>query len=394
MISFDKALELVLEYALPKPVEYVSLENAYGRILAENILSDVDIPPANMSSMDGYACRFCDQNLQLRVIETIAAGYAPTKNIEPGTCSRIMTGAMVPEGADCVVMFEDTQEANGIVTIHKPTKNKNIRFKAEDGKCGDVLLQKGTFISPSVCAVLATSGRKNIPVSQKPVVGIIATGNELVEPEIKPTGPEIRNSNSYQFYAQVLKCGCSPQYFGIVKDSPEAIKSAIARAESQSDVILISGGVSAGDFDYVPDALKSNGFELLVEKIAIKPGKPTVFCKKGNKFAFGMSGNPAAGFVLFELLVRPFLLKMMGHSYSPILIHAPLARDIKKKQMDRIEILPVKISSHGHIEKVDYHGSAHIHAYSEAEGFLRLEGNIEILPAESIVRVQLLEKGL
>ncbi len=392
MVSFEKAFEIVMQTVCPCDSEIVEIKHSMERVLARDILSDVNMPPADMSAMDGYACKFCDRSMPLKIVETIAAGAVPKMSIETGMCSRIMTGAMVPSGADCVVMFEHSSETDGIVTVTKMTNNRNIRYKAEDTKAGDVLLSKGTRIDAATCALLAATGCNNVPVAKYPRIAIIATGNELVEPEQIPAGAQIRNSNSYQLYAQTLQCGCAPVYLGIAKDTKKSTLDLLEKAKSESDVILISGGVSAGDFDYVPDVLKECGFNVIVESIAIKPGKPTTFATNGNQFVFGMSGNPVASYVLFELLVRPFLMRLMGNYDRPVFVKVPLANDIKKKKGDRKEVVPVRFNTEGCAEAVKYHGSAHINAYSIAHAFLWLNEDIDTVEKGTMVSVQLIEK--
>lgn len=392
MVSFEKALEIVTKAVCKYDSEIVGIEQSVGRMLARDVVSDVNMPPADMSAMDGYACKFSDRSTPLTIIETIAAGIVPNKSIETGCCSRIMTGAMVPSGADCVVMFEHSAEADGIVTVTKMINNKNIRYKAEDTRIGDVLLSKGTRINAATCALLSAAGCTNVPVVKLPRVAIIATGNELVEPEQFPGGAQIRNSNSYQLYAQALRSGCAPVYFGIAKDTHNSTLDLLEKAISGSDVILVSGGVSAGDFDCVPDALKECGFNLLIESIAIKPGKPTVFGTNGKQFVFGMPGNPVSTFVLFEILVRPFLMHMMGNHDKPVCVTVPLANDIKKKKGDRKEIIPVRFTSEGFAEVVNYHGSAHINAYSCANAFLWMNEDVDVVEKGTMVLVQLIEK--
>lgn len=392
MITFQNALEIIKSQKVTLELESVSIYNALDRMLAEDVLSDIAVPPFNVSAMDGFACKKSEKNRELHVIETIAAGQKPQKVVESGTCSRIMTGAIIPDGADCVVMFEHTEEKDNTIKVVKVTDNSNIRCRGEDAVIGDILLSKGAKITAAACAVLATAGKKLVRVAVKPRVGIIATGNELVEPEITPSGAQIRNSNSYQLYAQALRCGAVPEYFGIADDTIYTTKNIICQAESKSDVIILSGGVSAGDFDCVPAALKECGYELLIQSVAVKPGKPTVFGRKGNKFVFGLPGNPVSNFVLFELFVRPFVCALMGNEYKPLCITAAVSKDIRKKKGDRTEIIPVGITADGCIEKVEYHGSAHINAYTCADAFLALESNIEEIRTGTYVSVQLIEK--
>ncbi|HMA65537.1 MAG TPA: molybdopterin molybdotransferase MoeA, partial [Chitinispirillaceae bacterium] len=320
MITFQNALDIIRSQPVTVEQEIVSIYNALDRVLAEDVLSDIAIPPFDVSAMDGFACKRSEKNMELHVIETIAAGQMPQNIVESGTCARIMTGAMIPEGADSVVMFEHTHEIDNKVRVIKFTDNLNIRYRGEDASVGDLLLSKGTMITSAACAVLATAGRKQVIVAKKPLVGIIATGNELVEPDVVPSGAHIRNSNSYQLFAQALRCSAVPEYFGIADDTIDETKKIILKAENAADLILISGGVSAGDFDCVPSALKECGYELLIQSVAVKPGKPTVFGRKGNKFVFGLPGNPVSNFVLFELFVRPFICALMGNVYKPLCI--------------------------------------------------------------------------
>lgn len=390
MKTLAEALSIIKSKAVHVATEMVDLFASCGRVLAEDIVADMSLPPANLSAMDGFACKIDDCDKPLTVIETIAAGAVPVKQIESGTCSRIMTGAMVPQGADTVVMFEHTEESDGRVHIKQLPRNRNIRYKAEDACSGDIVLCKGSLIRPAMIATLATFGIKSVPVTKQPSVAILATGSELVEPECMPAQGQIRNSNSYQLYAQTLRTGALPGYFGIVKDSQEATIAAIEKASGKADVLLVSGGVSQGDFDYVPDALKACGFDILISSLAIKPGKPTLFAVKGTKVVFGMPGNPVATYVIFELLVKPLLLQMMGHEYCPLRMTLPLDIEIKKKKGDRTEIVPVRITGESRVAKVAYHGSAHINAYTSAHGFIALEPDVTVLPAGTMVTLQLI----
>jgi molybdopterin molybdotransferase len=300
-----------------------------------------------------------------------------------------MTGGIVPEGADTVVMIEHTGLKDGHVVVHTESGDRNICYRAEDIHKGDTVLQKGTLINPAEVAVLASVGCDPAPVARRPVLGIIATGSELVEPSVMPGVAQIRNSNSYQLVSQAQRAGCVPVYLGIIEDSPHATAEAIDRSVSQVDVLLLSGGVSMGEFDYVPGVLKEKGFELLFEKMAIKPGKPTVFGRKGSTFVFGMPGNPVSTFILFEILVKPFCYKLMGADYSPLKMRATLTDTIKRKKTERLSFLPVVLRENGEAGLVKYHGSAHIHALTKANAVVSIPiGVNEIKAGEKIdVRV-------
>ncbi len=390
MISFDEAYRIVLESAGRTAAEDVALSDCLGRVLAADVASDMDMPPHDLSAMDGFACRQADLDAGLTEIETIPAGYMPQQAVGPGQCSRIMTGAVVPDGADIVVMFEHTQERDGLVYVVRKSERTNIRCKAEDVHAGDVVLTAGTVLRPVEIAVLASAGCDPAPVYAMPRVGVVATGNELIEPRQKPTAAKIRNSNSYQLCAQIQRAGCKPKYFGIAKDTPEAINEILATAMNECDVVLFSGGVSAGDYDFVPQILRANGIDLKFEKVRIKPGRPTVFGTKDNKYFFGLPGNPVSTFVLFEVLVRPFLVKLMGADYRPARICGRLTKDVVKHKVDRAEFRPVKLEPDGSVNFFEYHGSAHIHAYTFANGIVQIPAGVTKLNAGSNVEVNLI----
>jgi len=371
MIEFEKAFEIVMKAARPMGMETVPLLQACGRVLREDILSDMDMPPFDKSAMDGYACRAADRDKPLRMVETIAAGQQPQKEIGPGECAKIMTGAMVPQGADCVVMVEHTKQEGDLVHVTKKIDDRsNISSKAEDISVGDRVLSSGIVITPAEIAVLASVGCANVPVARQPRVGIIATGSELVEPDHKPGAVQMRNSNSYQLWAQVLRAGAVPQYFGIAPDERNATDRILKQAMTECDIILLSGGVSMGDFDFVPDILRQNGVKIKFDKVAVKPGKPTVFGVKDSHYVFGLPGNPVSTFVILEVLVRPFLLSLMGATPSPKMVKARLLKPAKRKTSDRVEYRPACLLADGTVHIPAYHGSAHIHAYAKANGMI------------------------
>ncbi len=371
MLSFEKAFEIVLNSAYLLGTESVDIAHVLNRVLAEGVKSDIDSPPFNKAAMDGYACRREDLANELTIIETIPAGVSPEKTIGPNQCAKIMTGATVPEGADCVIMVEFTENPteNTVRFTGKETAG-NICTKAEDIKAGRIVLKKGTLIKSRHIATLAAVGCTNPCVAVRPRVAVIATGNELVAPAEKPRTSQIRDSNSFQLVGQAESVGAVTKNYGIVRDTKQAIDAAIRTAIAENDVILVSGGVSMGDFDFVPDILKQNGFELMFEKIAIKPGKPTVFGVSENVFCFGMPGHPVSGFVIFELLVKPFLYKLMGHDFSPLEIKVPLGTSISRRKMGRPSWIPVVVTRKGTAESVEYHGSAHFNALCAADGLI------------------------
>lgn len=373
MIKLNEALKIVLNSATPLPSEQVEMAEAAGRVLSADVTSDIEMPPFNKSAMDGYACRREDLPNPLQVLETIPAGSAPTKIIGKNQCSKIMTGAPVPNGADCVVMFEYTEACgdNAIRFTGNRTKT-NICSRGEDTKTGDVVIRSGTLIQNRHIPVLASVGCTNPTVARRPKVAVIATGDELVEPSCAPGNSQIRNSNAHQLRAQIKSIGAIPVYYGIAKDREDSLRPIIKKASAECDVILLSGGVSTGDFDLVRAVLQQEQFTLLFETIASKPGKPTVFGKADNCFCFGLPGNPVSTYILFENLVKPFLFKLMGHDYKHQDVPMRLGCSIQHKRGNRDSWIPVKITEPGVIKPIEYHGSAHLKALADADGLICL----------------------
>jgi len=379
MIDFGEAYKLVIKNAVTMPVEKIPFTESSGRILAADIHSDMDMPPFNKSAMDGYACKMADISGPLRVIETVPAGKVPEKKVEPGTCTKIMTGAPVPEGADCVIMVEKTRSIDpNTIQFTEGSTAGNICFMGEDIKAGDTVLQKGTCIRAQEIAVLASAGCTEVNVFRKPRIGIIASGSELHEPGGKLPKGAIRDSNSYQLAAQVEKSGATARRFGIVKDTPAEIQKAIRKLEKDTDIILISGGVSAGDFDLVPSEIQKAGYEIVFHKVRIKPGMPLLFAVKNDKYCFGLPGNPVSTFVQFEYLIKPFICALMGRTYCPLQVNLPVGMDIKRKKTHRDTVIPVQIRN-GKIQAMEYHGSAHINSLTLADGFIKIPRETEVL---------------
>lgn len=371
MITYDEAYQQMMATVFPLPSETIDLLDAPGRILAEDIISDIDMPPFNKSGMDGYACRREDlPRRELRIIEEIPAGTWPKKTITTGTCARILTGAPVPEGADCVLMQEQTRRQNDILQIRHAETADNICRRAEDIRAGDIVLRRGAKITPAHIAVLATVGAARLKVAQRPRVAILATGSELVEPAARPGPAEIRNSNAWQLAAQAREMGATATYCGILADREDVIRSAIEQAMQTADLLLLSGGVSTGDYDFVPGILQKLGFSFEFDSVAIQPGRPTVFGKKDAVYCFGLPGNPVATFLIFEILVKPFLYRLMCHEHRPMTVEARLAQPLRRKKTQRQGSIPVRFTAPDTVELVDYHGTAHIHAMTLAHGLI------------------------
>lgn len=389
MITIEKALEIAFAKARIIGTEAVDLVHSTGRILSEDVLADADMPPFNKSAMDGYACRGEDLEKQLSVIELIPAGKSPTHIIQAGQCSKIMTGAQVPQGADTVFMVEFSKEtAPFMVRFTGHTTQSNICQQGEDLKKGDLLISSGTMLKPQHIAMLASAGCVFPLVYKKPSVGIISTGSELVNPEEKPGRSQIRNSNGPQLFAQAIESGFQVIDYGIVPDDEELIKQIIEKSIAQNEVTILSGGVSVGDFDFVPQIIRELGFEIHFNKINIKPGQHTTFATLGNKTIIGLPGNPVSSFIQFEVFVKPFLRRLMNYKKEAIHLPMAMSHDFSRKKADREECLPVQITSGNEVQLVAYHGSAHIHAYHQAFGFITIEAKKTELRKGEIVNVR------
>lgn len=386
MITFEEAVETVLANTPAPQTETVPLTQANGRVLMHEVLSDHDMPPFNKSAMDGYACKRADLSQPMHCLETIAAGDVPQHVINDGRCARIMTGAIVPEGADCVFMVEQSQilEDNSVRFTGEQT-NDNICFKGEDVKTGDVVLKRGELITPGHIAVLAAAGCTEPVVAKVPRVGILSTGSELVPPSEPVTAANIRETSGHQLLAQVANCGCRPTFYGIVEDDEARIAGAINKAVDENDVVLICGGSSAGDFDFVPNLLEQAGFHHAFEKVAIQPGKPLAFTVRDDKVCFGMPGNPVSTFMTMETIVKPFLYRSMGHDFKAPVVQLKLGKTMKRKKAFRMAFVPGHKVDSATVEKLEYNGSAHIHAIAQADGWIIFPLDITELEAGSMV---------
>ncbi|MFO7923475.1 MAG: molybdopterin molybdotransferase MoeA [Bacteroidales bacterium] len=389
MTGFEEALKIISSEAFTLDTEILPLNDSVNRVLAQDVFSDIDMPPFNKSAMDGYACRRNDLDNRLKVIDTVRAGDIPGKTVGINQCVKIMTGGKVPEGADCVVMVEHTvQEGEGYIRFTKQKTAVNIAFKGEDMENGNLVLSKGRLIGPQHIAMLASAGCSMPGVYRQPRVAVMTTGDEIVEPEIKPEGTCIRNSNGPQLIAQTRRTGALPDYLGIVRDTPEITDTAVKSAMRGNDLILITGGVSMGDYDFVPSVLKDNGFRLFFEKVAVKPGKPTVFGRRDNIFVFGLPGNPVSSFTIFELMVRPLIYGLMGHEYKPAEIRLPIGVDYSRRKADRVSWTPVHLNSAGEIIPAGYHGSAHIHSLADAWGLMGMATGVYSYKKGDLVNVR------
>ncbi|MBT5625985.1 MAG: molybdopterin molybdotransferase MoeA [Proteobacteria bacterium] len=338
-IKVDEARKIILEKIKVQGTEKVSISEALGRILSEDIIARRNNPPMDNSAMDGYALKAKDIELatsenpiKLEIIEDLAAGYSPKMTIQSGQAVRIMTGAPIPEGADAVIMQEDTERnENSVQVKDKAEIRENIRDAGEDVREGETVIKKGAKLLPAHIGMMAVVGRSSVLVGRRPSVAILSTGDEIKDLDDSLSGPCIYNSNGYMLAAQVKSAGGIPSYLGIARDNEEDLMEKFNWA-LQCDMVVSSGGVSVGDYDLVKASLKKMGQEMLFWKVAMKPGKPLAFGRIDTVPIFGLPGNPVSSFVSFEQFVRPSIRKMMGASQlSHLLVQAKLTHTVHKK---------------------------------------------------------------
>uniref|UniRef100_UPI003217AAA1 molybdopterin molybdotransferase MoeA n=1 Tax=uncultured Draconibacterium sp. TaxID=1573823 RepID=UPI003217AAA1 len=373
MSKFNKIQQLIAQLPADFKTEEVALKDAFNRILQEDVLADMDMPPFHKSAMDGYACHVEDIGNELEVLEVLHAGMMPTKQVGKNQCSKIMTGAPVPSGCDCVFKVEDSENhgTNKILCTNQKTA-KNICYQGEDYQKGDILLKKGTIVNVSQMAVLAGAGYTKVKVSALPKISIIATGSELVSPDEKPLPGKIRNSNASQLLTQLRKMNLEVTENQLISDDYEKLTSIFKQALKHNDIVFFTGGASFGDFDFIPEILKEQEFTVFWDTTGMKPGNPMSFSQKGNKYCFGLSGNPVSSLMQFEFLVKPSIYKILGAEYKPLRIKALMSFDYSRKRADRFGIVPTIIGDEGDILEVPYHGSAHINALTFANALLEV----------------------
>ena len=347
MPSFLEARRLILQRVRPLGCERQPIFAAAGQVLAEDIIAPWDMPRWDNSAMDGYAVRIADctsPGARLRLVGYIpAGGSAAGLRVEPGTAVKIMTGAPLPPGADAVVPFEKSTEEKGEVLIRKEVRaSDHIRFRGEDVPAGTVVMPAGTVLRPAEIGMLASFGKVLVPVHRRLRVAVLSTGDELVEPGEVLAEERIVNSNSFALAAALREIGAEPVLLGIARDTAESHREKL-REGLAADALITSAGVSAGDRDLVREILAELGVEPVFWKIDIRPGSPTAFALRGETPVFSLPGNPVATLITFEELVRPALLRMMGHTR---VIKAPLRARLQqevRKKTGRLQFLRVRV---------------------------------------------------
>lgn len=404
MISVEDARNKILDAFSPLELEKVNILDALGRVIGEDIHAARAIPPHDNSAMDGYALRAEDTRgasvetpVRLTLVEDIPAGTVPRKRVGEGEAARIMTGAPIPEGADAVIQMEDAWEEDAqVVIVVEAQKDRHIRHMGEDVSDGEKVISRGGVIRPAEVGMLASLGRSSIPVHQRPLVAVIATGDELVDIDELPSEWKIINSNSYSLAALIRECGAVPLQIGIARDRREDLLAKF-RAAMRADLIVSSGGVSVGDYDMVKNIMQEVGNDMQFWQVAMTPGRPLAFGMLGDVPAVGLPGNPVSAMVSFELFIRPTIFKMLGHvNLFRRTVRARLEDGIGKKAGLR-HFIRARIRQEGEgyaVVTVGERGSGVLKSMVRANGLIILPEEATVVRAGELVTVQPLDDSL
>lgn len=397
MIPITDALAIVAAHTEKLPSETVALLDALGRVLAQDIIADTDLPPFDRAQMDGYAVRAADVAqvpARLRIVGEAAAGQGWHHTLTSGEAVRIMTGAPVPSGADAVQKVEVTRESDDGATVEideTAHASQNIVSRASEIRAGQTVLRAGQFITAASLAALASFGYAQVQVGARPRVAVLATGSELVYVTDKPGPDQLRDSNTYTLAAYAILAGATVTRWPLVGDTLADLCQAIAKAAAQSDVVVLSGGVSMGRYDYTKTALRELGTEIFFEKVALRPGKPTVFGKLGNVLMFGLPGNPVSVSVTFNLFTRMALLAMQGATQTRLPEDWAILTRRVKSAAERDSYLPVTLHTNASgqlcAEPVKWGGSSDFVAFTQAAALVAVPADTGWHEAGALMRV-------
>lgn len=403
MIEYQDAVNEIISRTPLLPSEKIPLTKASGRTLARDVKASENIPPFNRAAMDGYAVRSSDtvsassnQPVVLKVIEDLPAGKKTRQKIRPAEAIRIMTGAPLPGGADAVVMVEFTERTNNKVMVKVAVKpGENVARAGEDVKKGELALEKGRLLQAAEIGLLAALGYSSVPVTRKPEVAIISTGDEIVKPDQRRGPGQIRDANGYSLYHLALEAGAEAFYLGIARDSGPSLKNKLRLADS-ADIVVLSGGVSIGDYDLVKDGLIANGVTPVFWKARIKPGKPVFFGLKKKQLVFGLPGNPASAMVTFNLFARPAIDTMLGRKNPGLHLSAALLDKKIKVEKGRTQFIRGTVTSWGPELKVipcSNQKSGTLNSMVQSQVLIVLPPDIQEIEAGSPVDILFLRKA-
>ena len=332
-MTYDEARNIVAEHAVPVSSEKISLSESAGRVSAEDITAKINVPSFDRSPYDGFAFMAGDVPATLRVTQEVRAGDVPIMPVESGTAAKILTGAMIPEGADAVSKYEDTEYTDSEVTIsRKFTSGENIIKAGEDVKAGNVLVRNGEIIDAGRAGLIASQGISSVNVYRRPTIGILSTGNEITSLQSELTAGKIYNTSRYTFETALTLAGFIPEFVGVARDDENEIARMMSEALSSCDALVVTGGVSAGDYDRMPEALKILCAEILVRDVELKPGGKCIYAVKDSKLICCLSGNPASALTNYYAVALPALKKLSGlKDFMPVEIDLTLANLFGKK---------------------------------------------------------------
>jgi molybdopterin molybdotransferase len=398
MISVAEAIQIVKEQTRVLATERVPLESSLGRVLAQDVIADTDLPPFHRSQMDGYAVRAEDTTsapVRLRIVGESAAGKGWHHEMEQGQAVRIMTGAPVPTGADAVQQVELTHELKDNTVVELLERVETGRSIVERGSeiiAGQTVLRSGVVINAAMAAVLASFGYATVEAGRRPRVSVMATGSELVAVDQTPGQDQIRDSNNYSIAAYAERAGAVVDRLPLIGDETAALSNAIARAADTCDVLVTSGGVSMGVYDFTKAALNALGAELFFERVALRPGKPTVFARLPNgTLVFGLPGNPVSVSVTFNLFVRTALLTMQGSNDPALKTETGVLAKSLKGAMERESYLPAQLTSNDDGQLVvfplKWGGSSDFVAFALATALAIVPAGVKVIEADSIVKL-------
>jgi len=371
MIPLEEALRIVDEALSDVRLqgEMVPVREALGRALLADAAAQLDLPPFDKSAMDGYAVLDGDERDEYRLLGTVPAGQVGTQQLVPGTAVKVMTGAPVPEGAGRVIIVEHTEERADRLLVRRHSSAANICRKGEDVRRGDVVLRAGTAPDPVDVANLVSCGVTEVEVARRVRMAVISTGDEIVDsPDLIRPG-RIMNANGPLLAALAAQFGLDVTAEQSVPDDREAILNVLRSALDAADVVVLSGGVSVGEFDFVTAALIGAGLDVHFTRVAVKPGKPMTFASGAGKPVFALPGNPVSVYLTFHLYVLRAVARMMGLEPPMREIEARLARKFSRRKTERAEYVPARLID-GRAEPLEYHGSAHLAALTRADGFI------------------------
>ncbi len=402
MISVEEAQKIVLDSGLKPVVKKLPILESLGLVLAEDIISSDNIPIYDNSAMDGYAVRSIDikgaeKSYPIRLVlasEDIPAGKIPKSKVNPGFCMSIMTGAPLPKGADSVIMKEDTQrDTTSIMVFREIEKGENVRYCGEDIKKGSTVFKKGDSINPGTIGVLASLGKSEIRVYGSPVIGVLSTGDEVIDIDEKLVAGKVRDSNSYSLSAQIKEMGIEYKKFDRAPDDEALLLKKIKRSLEECDILLLTGGISVGDYDLVKDILESVGARLLFWRVNQKPGRPLAFFEYKDKYIFGLPGNPVSVMVCFEMYVRPMIRKSMGSGnlFRPEVM-AEALHDFKNKtgRINFARVIVEEKNGQYFFKSTGMQGSGILTSMARANGIAQFPINMGNVKKGSKVKVYLL----